>query len=211
MNPIRHAAVGETTVCGLPYLDLPTERRPTATWVLSQRAAAARDWDRDGIDCGACRARLGLQPATAPEPKQPVAPEPEPFVSRHVFDAAASAAARDDAIERVREAASDVWKAEAFSAVAHVCRMRKEFTTDDVWALLDAREVVGPREPRAMGAIMQRAVRAGLCASTDRTSKSRRVECHRRPMQVWESTVTSVEIERLGLAPTTDDAQDGRQ
>jgi hypothetical protein len=56
---IHHAAIGETTVCGLPYLNLPATERPSATWVLSPRAAArASVWG--DVDCEACRAKLGV-------------------------------------------------------------------------------------------------------------------------------------------------------
>lgn len=183
----RHAAIGETTVCGLPYLDVPAEVRPLATWVLSPRAAA-REGTWKAVECEACLARLDPQPPTASNGTAVHAENvPEPEVRRHVFDAEASTIARETAIEQVDDAASVTWKAEAFVAVAHVCETREEFTTDAVWALLDERKVGIPREPRAMGAIMRKAVAAGLCLPTDRTSKSVRVECHRRPLQIWQS------------------------
>jgi len=186
----RHAAIGETTVCGLPYLDVPAEARPLATWVLSLRAAA-REGVWRAVECEACLSGLGLQQSAIPTAPNGVATHtegaPEPEVRRHIFDAEVSAAARDAAIEQVDDAASVDWKAEALVAVARVCEIREEFTTDAVWALLDQRGVAIPREPRAMGAIMRRAVVAGLCLPTDRTSKSVRVECHRRPLQIWAS------------------------
>jgi hypothetical protein len=183
----RHAAIGETTVCGLPYLDVPAEARPLATWVLSPRAAA-REGVWRAVECEACLARLDPR---LPKPSNGAATHaesaPEPEVRRHIFDAEVSAAARDAAIEQVDDAASVDWKAEALVAVARICEIREEFTTDAVWAMLDERGVAIPREPRAMGAIMRRAVAAGLCLPTDRTSKSVRVECHRRPLQIWQS------------------------
>lgn len=194
---VRHAAIGETTVCGLPYLDLPATERPSATWVLSQRAAARADaWK--AVECEACLVRLGLRKPTesavvkeesdasksVPESETT---EPEPETRGHVFDAVGSVIACEAAIDKVDEAASAEWKAKAFVAVARVCERYEEFTTDTVWALLDAQGTAIPREPRAMGAIMRKAVTAGLCLPTDRTSKSVRVECHRRPLQVWRS------------------------
>jgi hypothetical protein len=182
----RHAAIGETTVCGLPYLDVPAEARPLATWVLSPRAAA-REGTWKAVECDACLARLDPGPPASNGGALRAESAPEPEVRRHVFDAEASAVARDAAIEQVEDAASAAWKAEAFVAVARVCETREEFTTDAVWAMLDERGVAIPREPRAMGAIMRRAVTAGLCLPTDRTSKSVRIECHRRPLQIWAS------------------------
>lgn len=89
---VRHAAIAEATACGLPYLDVPADRRPPATWVLSARAAAARDWA--DVDCEACRRALGL----GAEPRQP----PLPFNGRPPFvegsdtsEAAADSIARD--------------------------------------------------------------------------------------------------------------------
>lgn len=103
------------------------------------------------------------------------------------FDEEASEAARDEAIDRVEGAMSDAWKAAACDAVDYVCRLRAEFTTDAVWAILDRSGTPAPPEPRAMGAIMRMAVRKGLCSSTDKTSKSVRVDCHRRDLRVWQS------------------------
>lgn len=115
-----------------------------------------------------------------------------PSKRQHVFDAEASATARDVAIEQVKEAADMAWKVEAFAAIDYVCRLREEFTTDAVWWKLAQRGVGLPREPRAMGAIMRKAVLAGLCEPTNQTRKSVRVDCHRRPLQVWKSKVKGI-------------------
>jgi len=106
---------------------------------------------------------------------------------RPTYDTAEAARARDQAIDQVEAGASEEWKRAATEAVIFVCQMRLEFTTDAIWALLDKRRITPPREPRAMGAIMRQAVRDGVCMTTDRTSKSVRVDCHRRPLQVWRS------------------------
>jgi len=122
------------------------------------------------------------------EPPPPNAPSKR----QHVFDAEASATARDAAIEQVKEAADMAWKVEAFAAVDYVSRLKDEFTTDAVWWKLAQRGIGFPREPRAMGAIMRKAVLAGLCEPTDQTRKSVRVDCHRRPLQVWKSKVKGI-------------------
>ena len=57
------------------------------------------------------------------------------------------------------------------------------FTTDAVWDGLE----VEPTEPRALGPILMRAARKGLCEPTDQYRNSRRVQCHARPMRVWRS------------------------
>ena len=72
------------------------------------------------------------------------------------FDAAAAAAAREKAIDRV-EAGSAEWQEEALRAVEQLARRKPELTTDDLW-----RALAPPAEPRAAGAVMRRAVRERL-------------------------------------------------
>ena len=102
------------------------------------------------------------------------------------LDLLAALAARDEAIQRVDEHASDAWKAEAMRAVVRVARERRRFTTDDVWAVLGES---GTHEPRAMGAIMLQAARDGWVRATDDYVRSNRVACHARPLRVWESAL----------------------
>lgn len=99
------------------------------------------------------------------------------------FDAAASAVARDEAISRVASGSSE-WQQDALLAVHELCRRQPELTTDDLWRVLERPDDL---EPRAAGAVMRRAVRAGLIERTDRTRKSARVACHRRDLRVWRS------------------------
>lgn len=63
-----------------------------------------------------------------------------------------------------------------------VAAERDYFTTDDVWRVLGQ-----PLESRAMGAVMQRAARAGVCARTNMTKDSDRPVCHRNTKRVWRS------------------------
>lgn len=87
-----------------------------------------------------------------------------------------------EAIERVERNADADWIEAAYMAVVRIAAVRAAFTTDQVWA-----EVGSPREPRAMGAVMRRANREGICKPTDRTRASARPENHARPVRVWES------------------------
>ncbi len=97
--------------------------------------------------------------------------------------------ARDEAIALVaRPADSQAWITEAVAAVRAICQQRGRdgtFTTDALWALLEHWNVDPPTEPRALGAAMMQAKRLGLCAPTERTRKSVRVDCHARPVRVW--------------------------
>lgn len=94
----------------------------------------------------------------------------------------------DEAIARVEAHADRTWMDAAFGAVGALALICATFTTDDVWAVLDKREVTPTHEPRAMGAVMRRAKRAGVCAASDSYIPSTRPESHGRPIRVWVAT-----------------------
>lgn len=121
----------------------------------------------------------------------PDLPEPEesqiaPSKQGSLFDAKASAEARDRAIDQVERAADPDWKATALAAVLQLARSRPELTTDDVWAIAPCTT----EEPRALGAIMRQAEALGAIKATERWIQSDRVACHRRPLRVWRSLLT---------------------
>lgn len=88
--------------------------------------------------------------------------------------------ARDAAIEDVRRGAPVEWLAAAMSLIRSFPPGRL-FTTDALWEKLPA-----PPEPRAMGAVIRHAADLGLIRSTGHYWKSGRVQCHARPVAVWE-------------------------
>lgn len=90
--------------------------------------------------------------------------------------------ARDQAIQQVEDNADTDWMRQALAAVKWCAHYHGLFTTDEVWTMLP--EV---REPRALGAVMRKAQKAGWIRPTDRVRNSSRVECHARPVRVWES------------------------
>ncbi len=94
-------------------------------------------------------------------------------------------AARDAALTAVETAAPDPWRASAFGAVIYLARTRPEFCTDDVWAVLEQRGIDGPREPRALGPVMMRAIRLGLIVDTGRMTPSKRR--HATKITVWSA------------------------
>lgn len=108
-----------------------------------------------------------------------------------LFDAAKAEAAKLDALQRVQEHAEPDWAERALKAVEACAKANATFIVDDVWAFLDASDV--PHEPRAMGAVMRAAQRAGLIAPTDVFRPSDRVTCHKNPRRVWESLILGVE------------------
>ncbi len=89
---------------------------------------------------------------------------------------------REEGIDRVEAGASDAFQSEAWSALLHVVGLGKPFTTDDVKVHVSHQ----PHEPRAWGAIMRAASRAGIVRATDRTRQSNEPGCHRRPKRIWE-------------------------
>lgn len=93
------------------------------------------------------------------------------------------------AIADVEASAHDDWLAAARLAVQELVRIGRDFTTDDVWERLTAREVPPPHEPRAMGAVMRWAGRANLATLAPLPHvKSNRPENHARPIPVWRPT-----------------------
>ena len=87
---------------------------------------------------------------------------------------------RDEAIERVGEAAPVLWMDNAAAAIRWLAMRGERFTTDDVWAMIEH-----PPEPRAMGAAMVSARRAGIIVPLNETRNSRRPACHSRPLRLW--------------------------
>lgn len=94
---------------------------------------------------------------------------------------------RDDAIARVRKGAGE-WCDRALAVVRVVCRDREEFTTDAVHWYAAEMGVEEPPERRAWGAVMKAAI-GELCVKTERGVKSRRRECHARPIPVYRSLI----------------------
>jgi hypothetical protein len=94
--------------------------------------------------------------------------------------------AADEAIARVGANADPGWLRKAQEAI-YLLMDEGPFTTDDVWAVLNDWYVKPPREPRAMGAAMRIAQQEGWIVATGNYRKSERVECHGRPVMIWEA------------------------
>jgi hypothetical protein len=89
-------------------------------------------------------------------------------------------------LELVESAANSEWMKAAEARVRYLCQTRYEFTTDAVWSHLDTLDCT-TKEPRALGAVMQNAAKAGWCSSSGVFVKSARPECHSRPIVKWQS------------------------
>lgn len=90
----------------------------------------------------------------------------------------------DAAVNRAGNNADITWLNEARSAVKILCKQGNDFTTDDVWDLLQGVNAF-THEPRALGAIIREMSKTGAIYSTGGYRKSIRPECHRRPLAVW--------------------------
>jgi hypothetical protein len=107
------------------------------------------------------------------------------------FNRAAGVAAKEDGIARAESAANPAWAAFMMAALVEVAKTRRFFYTDDIEELRQQRGGPATHENRAMGALMRRAKRDGICAPTNRFEPSKRVTCHRCPRRVWQSLLFS--------------------
>lgn len=98
-------------------------------------------------------------------------------------------ARRDVAIARVAAAAPGDWMEAAREVVDRLASTGRQFTTDDVWLHLGTMDVDVPDEPRAMGAVIRDAAKAGEIVPTHRYVRSTRPECHCRPVMVWQGAM----------------------
>lgn len=90
---------------------------------------------------------------------------------------------RDRALAQVDRNADQEWKDRALQAVRQVCISSAEWHSDDVWATgLDE-----PREARALGPVVLRAIRNGWCVKTDRVRPS--VRSHGSGKPVYRSLI----------------------
>lgn len=90
----------------------------------------------------------------------------------------------DKAVALAGSHANPDWNREAEATVSILCKRGQDFTTDDVWQLMEQTGLT-TREPRALGAIIRKLAKDRLIYQTGGYRKSLRKECHRRPLAVW--------------------------
>lgn len=88
------------------------------------------------------------------------------------------------AIKKADDHANAEWKEAALDIVRVLSFHKDRMTSDDVWNNLEARGIK-THEPRALGAVMRQAAKRGLIYPTHTYVKSKRHECHSRPIMVW--------------------------
>ena len=92
----------------------------------------------------------------------------------------------DDAINRVERNADPDWLETAYWVLRKLAAQQLEFSSDDIWYRLGELRV-STHEPRAMGAVIRRAIREELIVPTGKYRKSFRRACHGRPIAIWRS------------------------
>lgn len=93
-------------------------------------------------------------------------------------------AARDHAIQQAEDHAHQQWLDVAYNAIVTLAAQQDTLTADDVWRLIDWTGVT-THEPRAMGAVVKKAVRDGIIEPTGAYVKSARKVNHARPQPVY--------------------------
>lgn len=101
--------------------------------------------------------------------------------------------AKRQAMDQVEANANEIWIEYMLDLVWDVCRVRRQFTTDDVFDLYyaaPANNRPATHELRAMGPVMTRAAKEGLCEKANVMPwPSRRVSLHASPITVWNSLI----------------------
>lgn len=93
--------------------------------------------------------------------------------------------ARDRSLREVIDAADEEWKRAAWAAIEIVARTHATFGADTVWEY----GLPKPRVPRAIGPIMIRAVREGLCEKIGYVRQGAQRSRHAAPIMVYRSLV----------------------
>lgn len=80
------------------------------------------------------------------------------------------------------------WKKIAGDAVRECALKLPEFTSDDVWTIINAKGIT-TSENRAMGTVMQAASRSGMLKKTGNYISSTKKSQHKQPIALWQSLI----------------------
>lgn len=117
----------------------------------------------------------------------------QPELPFGLFDEIEAGRRKEDGMERAEVGAGKPWIDHALECVWLVAEGSERFTTDDIWAVLGVGTIT---EPRAMGPVMREAAKRGWITKTDRTQKSKRPDCHARPLAIWLSNIYAADYRR---------------
>ena len=91
-----------------------------------------------------------------------------------------------EGMSRAEDNADEGWLRAARLELAALIQAAEPFTTDHIWYRLE-RLGVHTHEPRALGALIRQAAKAGLIQRISYTPTTR-PEAHARPIPVWQAT-----------------------
>ena len=111
------------------------------------------------------------------------------------FDESAGEAGKTGGMADAADGAGEHWLLSARAIVLAVSRRQEEFTSDDVWKA----GLENPREPRALGPVMNSLAREGAIIQTGRFVKTARKTRHCAPIAVWRAAAPGW-LERLKVA-----------
>ena len=109
----------------------------------------------------------------------------------NLFDLPAGQQAAQAGIDQAEDHAQQEWLEWAAAAVRTCAETGEPFTTDQVYAVMEARAIAENRptpathERRAMGAVVRKAVQDGLIVDTGRIQPTERPEGHASPKRLW--------------------------
>lgn len=99
-------------------------------------------------------------------------------MTQTVLDFTAAREARDVALDQVEAGADEAWLKRAYWIVVGLSMNGAEFTTDDVWKVLEK-----PREPRALGAVLRSMAKQRFIERTGRYVSTAQVSRHHVELQ----------------------------
>lgn len=110
-------------------------------------------------------------------------PPARPLVQGTIFDQVERA--KQQGIETAYQYADLDWKAIAASAVRHCALTMPEFSTNDVWEVINKTGVT-THTNRALGAVMQSAARSGMVRKVGYIGSKL---AHASPVTLWQSNI----------------------
>lgn len=108
---------------------------------------------------------------------------------KYQWDAQASDAALQHALQNVSRGAGDEWLEDMYVIVVTVARTCYVLTSDDVWWMAEQVGLAIPNDRRALGPVMQRCAHENLIRRDWTTEKTMRVSNHRRDLNAWQSLI----------------------
>jgi hypothetical protein len=115
--------------------------------------------------------------------------EPPELPVIHTRNRTDSELARDAAIQTGQAHVDPKWIAAALAAFRVCAQEHRQFTTDEVWVLLQEEGVADPHDRRAIVGPLHAAVKNGWIEPTDEYRNSARVKAHAGPKKVYASLI----------------------